>query len=250
MLPSASSQTGAGIVAADRLVAVEQGRDRFAELPGELAGRIRFAFVDLRAFGMQRRDHGFAGDANCIRRIGGEGRRQRQQRAERHPVRSMNGRASKVDGGDFHGTPPRRPSVIARPAAASRTRAGSGPISTFGHRRLNDRNVRNHLPERREAPGRAATNENDRATVSEINVRGRSGLMRRCISRPCKRRGFRALVLPNRPSGRMRFAIPVTNPGRACMISMYSLVAPLAPVRFPGSRRPRRLGVSVRNGRV
>src|SRR5262245_59904367 len=50
----------AGVVAADRLAVDEERRDRLAERPGELAVGAGLAVIDLRALGMQRRDHALA----------------------------------------------------------------------------------------------------------------------------------------------------------------------------------------------
>ncbi len=46
-------------VAADGLAVEEKRRDGLARRPGELAVCARLAFVDLRAFGMQRHDYCF-----------------------------------------------------------------------------------------------------------------------------------------------------------------------------------------------
>ena len=45
----------------------QQRRNRLAELPGELAARIGFAIIDLRALGVEGRDHGFARSRDRIR---------------------------------------------------------------------------------------------------------------------------------------------------------------------------------------
>ena len=51
---------GPGIVATHRRAIEQQRRDRLAELPGELAGGVGLAVVDLGAFGMQRHNTGLA----------------------------------------------------------------------------------------------------------------------------------------------------------------------------------------------
>jgi hypothetical protein len=45
----------------------QQRRNRLAQLPGELAARIGLAIIDLRALGMEGRDHGFARSRYRIR---------------------------------------------------------------------------------------------------------------------------------------------------------------------------------------
>ena len=70
---------------ADGLAIGDQGRDRLAERPGELAVGARLAFIDLRALGMQREDRGFAGAAIGFGegRLGGGGAQSRQQNEDR-----------------------------------------------------------------------------------------------------------------------------------------------------------------------
>src|SRR5262245_21740371 len=59
---------GPGIVAADRLALTEQGRDRLAERPGELAVRGSLAFIDLGALGVDAEHDGLAGCGNGVRK--------------------------------------------------------------------------------------------------------------------------------------------------------------------------------------
>jgi hypothetical protein len=68
---------------ADGLAIGDQGGDRLAKSPGQLAVGARLAFIDLRALGMQREDRGFAGGGDGFGegRLGGGGayRGSRQQ---------------------------------------------------------------------------------------------------------------------------------------------------------------------------
>ena len=59
------------IVAADGFAVEEKRRNRLAGDPAERAVVAGLAFVDLRAFGMQHRDHGFAGGGNGSRQFRG-----------------------------------------------------------------------------------------------------------------------------------------------------------------------------------
>ena len=59
---------------ADRLAVLEERCDRLAKCPGECAVRAGLAFVDLRAFGMQLEDGGFAGSRDGVGKGGLGGR--------------------------------------------------------------------------------------------------------------------------------------------------------------------------------
>ena len=64
----------AGEVPADRLAVDQQRRNRLAELPDELAVRAGLAVVDLRALGMDGRDHGFIRRGDRVRYLRVRGR--------------------------------------------------------------------------------------------------------------------------------------------------------------------------------
>jgi hypothetical protein len=70
-----------GIVPADGLAVGDQGGDRLAKSPGQLAVGARLAFIDLRALGMEREDRGFAGGGDRFGegRLGGGGARRKQK---------------------------------------------------------------------------------------------------------------------------------------------------------------------------
>ena len=59
---------------ADGLAVLEERRDRLAKCPGQLAIGAGLAFVDLRAFGMQREDGRFTWSSDGVGKCGLGGR--------------------------------------------------------------------------------------------------------------------------------------------------------------------------------
>src|SRR3954452_21968528 len=71
-----------GIVTADRLALRQQGGDRFAKTPGELAVGAGLALVDLRALGVDAEHDSLAGGGDGVgKRVGGRSRSSEQQQA-------------------------------------------------------------------------------------------------------------------------------------------------------------------------
>ena len=66
---------------ADGLAIEQQGRDRFAECPGQFAVGAGLAFVDLRALGVNAEHDGLSRRRNGVgkRRLGGGHARERTQ---------------------------------------------------------------------------------------------------------------------------------------------------------------------------